>query len=77
MSDADRKELKRRLVTLAPLFGDLGARTIETYIRGGILDAIAEGQHSGFLCELARGLRGLPVKIAATFFIRKARCIFT
>jgi hypothetical protein len=43
MNDSDRKELKRRLITLAPLFGDLGARTIETYARGGILDAIADG----------------------------------
>lgn len=40
MQDPDQAELKRRLALLAPFFGDLGARILETYAKAGILTAI-------------------------------------
>ena len=42
MQDPDHVELKRRLKLLAPFFRDLGARTLETYAKAGILAAIPD-----------------------------------
>jgi hypothetical protein len=39
MNDVVQRELLRRLDALAPLFGDLGARTVGSYSGAGILEA--------------------------------------
>lgn len=42
MNDVGQRELRRRLDAMAPMFHDLGARTLLTYSRSGIPDAVAD-----------------------------------
>lgn len=42
MNDLGKTELRRRLYAMAPLFREVGERTVETYTRGGILEAVPD-----------------------------------
>ncbi|QHK20534.1 hypothetical protein GU243_13230 [Pseudarthrobacter psychrotolerans] len=42
MMDADEAELRQRVAALAPFLRELGSRTLETYAKAGILEAIPD-----------------------------------
>ncbi|MET3721722.1 MULTISPECIES: hypothetical protein [unclassified Arthrobacter] len=42
MMDADEAELQRRIALLVPFLRELGSRTLKTYAKGGILEAIPD-----------------------------------